>query len=43
LHSLAPNQSEPPFLAAELIVLVIFVGLAIGAVRAFHPRTKPMN
>jgi hypothetical protein len=40
LHSLAPNQSEPPFLAAELVVLVIFVGLAIGAVRAFHPETK---
>jgi hypothetical protein len=37
LHSLAPTQSEPPFLIAQVIVLVIFVALGIMAVRRFHP------
>ena len=37
LASLAPTQSEPPFLIAQAIVLVIFVVLGIGAVRSFHP------
>jgi len=37
LASLAPTQSEPPFLIAQAVVLVIFVGLGIAAVRAFHP------
>jgi hypothetical protein len=37
LASLAPTQSEPPFLIAQAIVLVIFVVLGIGAVRSFRP------
>ena len=37
LHSLAPTQSEPPFLIAQVIVLVIFVVLGFLAVRRFHP------
>jgi len=37
LASLAPTQSEPPFLIAQAIVLVIFVVLGIVAVRSFHP------
>jgi hypothetical protein len=37
LASLAPTQSEPPFLIAQAVVLVIFVVLSIAAVRAFHP------
>lgn len=37
LASLAPTQSEPPFLIAQAVVLVIFVGLGIAGVRAFHP------
>lgn len=37
LHSLAPTQSEPPFLIAQVIVLVIFVALGFLAVRRFHP------
>jgi anti-sigma-K factor RskA len=36
LASLAPTQSEPPFLIAQAVVLVIFVGLGIAAVRSFH-------
>jgi len=39
LASLAPTQSEPPFLIAQSVVLVIFIVLAIVAVRSFHPRT----
>jgi hypothetical protein len=36
LHALAPTGKEPPFLIAQLILLVIFVGLTIGATRKFH-------
>ena len=37
LHDLAPTQSEPPFAIAQGVVLLIFVGLGILAVRRFHP------
>ena len=39
LASLAPTQSEPPFLIAQAVVLVIFVVLGIAAVRSFRPPT----
>jgi hypothetical protein len=37
LQPLAPTQSEPPFLVAQIVVMVIFVVLGIIAVRKFHP------
>ena len=37
LSRLAPTQSEPPFLVAQLLVMAIFVGLGLGAVRRFRP------
>ena len=37
LKALAPTQKEPPFLIAQLVVLVLFVGLAVLAVKGFHP------
>jgi hypothetical protein len=37
LQPLAPTQSEPPFIIAQLVVLVIFVLAGFAAVRAFHP------
>jgi hypothetical protein len=37
LTQLAPTQSEPPFVAAQLVVLAIFVVLGVLAVRKFHP------
>jgi hypothetical protein len=40
LQPLAPTQSEPPFLFAQAVVLVIFVVLGIVAVRSFHPEAK---
>jgi len=42
LASLAPTQSEPPFLIAQAVVLVIFVGLGIAAVRSFHRPTDAL-
>jgi hypothetical protein len=37
LEPLAPTQSEPPFLLAQLVVMAIFIVLGILAVRRFHP------
>ncbi len=36
LKALAPTQSEPPFLVAQILVLLIFVGLTILAAKRFH-------
>jgi hypothetical protein len=38
LQPLAPTGSEPPFLAAELVLLGLFVVAGVLAVRRFHPR-----
>ena len=40
LKPLAPTQSEPPFLVAQSVVLVIFVVFGVVAVRSFHPDTR---
>ena len=40
LSALAPTQSEPPFVVAQVVVLLIFVGLGIAALRSFHPGTN---
>jgi glucose-6-phosphate-specific signal transduction histidine kinase len=37
LHALAPEGKEPPFLIAQIIVMVIFIVLTIFAVKKFHP------
>ena len=36
LKTLAPTQSEPPFLITQLVVLALFVGLIIVAMLRFH-------
>ena len=36
LKALAPTQKEPPFLAAQLLVLVVYVGFTILAAKRFH-------
>jgi hypothetical protein len=36
VHALAPTQKEPPFLIAQVIVMLIFIGLTIFAVKKFH-------
>jgi hypothetical protein len=37
LSALAPTQSEPPFFAAQIVLLAIFVTCAFLAVRRFDP------
>ena len=37
LHAMAPTQSEPPFMVAQLVVLALFIVLTIFAVKKFHP------
>jgi hypothetical protein len=37
LQPLAPTQSEPPFLVAQILVLAIFVVLGFLAIKKFHP------
>jgi hypothetical protein len=36
LKAMAPTQSEPPFLVAQVIVLLLFIVLGIFAVKKFH-------
>jgi len=36
VHALAPTQKEPPFLIAQVIVMVIFIGLTVLAVKKSH-------
>jgi hypothetical protein len=38
LNMLAPTQSEPPFVVAQAVVLLIFIVLGVLAVRSFYPR-----
>ena len=40
LHSIAPTQSEPPFVISQLVVLIVFVALGIGAIKSFHPASS---
>ena len=40
LNALAPTQSDPGFIIAQLIVLAIFVVLGIRAVKRFHPEAN---
>ena len=40
LKPLAPTQSEPPFVVAQLVVLAAFVVCGVLAVRAFHPAIR---
>ncbi len=37
LKAMAPTQSEPPFLAAQLACLALFIALAIAAAIKFRP------
>jgi len=38
LHPLAPTLSEPPFMVAQVVVLVAIIVLVFLAVKRFHPR-----
>jgi len=41
LQPLAPTQSEPPFIIAQVAVLLLFVIAGFAAARRFHPE-RPM-
>lgn len=41
LHAMAPKQTEPPFLIAQLAVLVLFIALGIAATIRF--RVQPVG
>ena len=44
LNKLAPTaQSEPPFLIAQLVVLVLFLYFGVRATKRFHPQTMVAN
>jgi hypothetical protein len=36
LKAMAPTQSEPPFLVAQVVVMLIFIGLGIAAAKKFR-------
>ena len=36
LHALAPQQTEPPFVVAQLLVLALFILLTVVAVKRFR-------
>jgi hypothetical protein len=38
-HALAPTQKEPPFAAAQALLLIMFIGLGIAAYKKFRPLT----
>src|SRR5271167_2221172 len=40
-HALAPTQKEPPFGAAQAVLLVVFIGLGIAAFKKFKPVRVP--
>jgi hypothetical protein len=40
LQPLAPTQSEPPFIVAQLVVLAVFIALGALATIRFHPEVK---
>jgi hypothetical protein len=40
LQPLAPTQSEPPFVIAQVAVLTVFIVLGIVAVVRFHPEIR---
>jgi hypothetical protein len=42
LKAMAPTQSEPPFLVAQLVVMALFIVLTIFAVKKFHPEPGRM-
>ena len=39
LKALAPTQSEPPFLVAQVVVLIALIAIGFVAVRRFRPVT----
>jgi uncharacterized membrane protein SirB2 len=43
LAALAPTQSEPPFLAAQVVLMAVFIVLGFFGVKRFHPPSLAKN
>jgi hypothetical protein len=43
LHALAPNQSEPPFVITQLVVLAVFIAFGIVAMVRFKAIPAPQR
>jgi hypothetical protein len=43
LHALAPTQSEPAFIIAQGLALIVMAGLGIAALRSFRPDVAPVR
>lgn len=41
LKELAPTQSEPPFAVAQAVVLALFIGIGVAAVRGLRKAADP--
>jgi hypothetical protein len=40
LQPLAPTQSEPPFLVAQTVLMILFIFIGIAALRHFRPAAE---
>ena len=40
LNKLAPTQSDPPFIVAQLVVLIAFIAVGVATVKSFHPGAR---
>ena len=43
LHAMAPTQSDPPFIIAQLVVLGLFIALGVVAFKSFHPAAPSVS
>jgi hypothetical protein len=43
LSNIAPTSTEPPFVVAQVIALVVFVGIAVAAVRSSRRAAVPIT
>jgi hypothetical protein len=42
LHQFAPKGNEPPFAVAQGVLLILFIGLGISALKKFRPLNAPL-
>jgi hypothetical protein len=42
LHQFAPKGNEPPFAVAQGVLLILFIGLGIAALKKFRPLNLPL-
>jgi hypothetical protein len=40
LSKLAPTQGDPPFIVAQIAVLVVFIAIGVATLKSFHPGAR---